>query len=140
GLILDEWGTWHPPTPGRNPAFLWQQNTLRDALVAALTLNIFNRHADKVVMANIAQAVNVLQAMLLTQNGKVIRTPTYHVYDLYKNHQGARSVRVETGSSLCASASLQGSTMSLTVVYQKIGLPAATELNIRGASAILDRH
>src|SRR5204863_4942092 len=75
-LIVDEWGTWHPPTPGRNPAFLWQQNTLRDALVAAITLNIFNRHADKIAMANIAQTLNVLQALLLTEKGKVIRTPT----------------------------------------------------------------
>ena len=65
GLILDEWGTWHPPTPGRDPCHLWQQNTLRDALVAAITLDTFNRHADKAVMANIAQAVNVLQALVI---------------------------------------------------------------------------
>jgi alpha-N-arabinofuranosidase len=93
GLIVDEWGTWHQPTPGRNPRFLWQQNTLRDALVAALTLDIFNRHADKVVMANIAQTVNVLQALLLTENGQTVTTPTYHVFDLYQTHQGAQAVR-----------------------------------------------
>lgn len=93
GLIIDEWGTWHRPVPGRNPRFLWQQNTLRDALVAALTLDIFNRHADKVVMANIAQTVNVLQALILTENGKTITTPTYHVFDLYKGHQGGQSLR-----------------------------------------------
>ena len=93
GLIIDEWGTWHRPVPGRNPRFLWQQNTLRDALVAALTLDIFNRHADKVVMANIAQTVNVLQALVLTENGKTITTPTYHVFDLYQTHQGAQALR-----------------------------------------------
>jgi len=64
GLIVDEWGTWHPPAPGQEPQFLWQQNTLRDALVAALSLDIFNRHADKVIMGNIAQTINVLQAMI----------------------------------------------------------------------------
>ena len=62
GLVIDEWGTWHLPTHGRNPAFLWQQNTLRDALVAAITLDAFNRHADKLAMCNIAQVANVLQA------------------------------------------------------------------------------
>jgi alpha-L-arabinofuranosidase len=140
GLIIDEWGTWHPPTPGRNPAFLWQQNTLRDAMVAAITLNIFNRHADKVVMANIAQALNVLQALLLTENGKVIRTPTYHVYDLYKNHQGGRSVRVESSASLDASASVKGTTMTLTAANQKIRRPVEVQLSINGASAILVRE
>jgi alpha-L-arabinofuranosidase len=101
GLIVDEWGTWHPPTPGMNPAFLWQQNTLRDALVAALTLDIFNRHADKVVMSNIAQTINVLQALLLTEGEKMIKTPTYHVYHLYKPHQDGKAVRL-----LCDSAEL----------------------------------
>ena len=76
GLIVDEWGTWHPVEEGTNPRFLYQQNTLRDALVAATTLDIFNRHADKVVMANIAQTVNVLQAMVLTEGEKMLVTPT----------------------------------------------------------------
>ena len=140
GLIIDEWGTWHPPTAGRNPAFLWQQNTLRDALVAAITLNIFNRHADKVAMANIAQAVNVLQALLLTENGRVIRTPTYHVYDLYKNHQGARSMRVESTSDLNVSASLKNTTLTLTAVNSKIARPMEVQINLKGASAILVRQ
>lgn len=94
GLIVDEWGTWHPATPGHNPKFLWQQNTMRDALVAALSLDIFNRHADKVVMTNIAQTINVLQALLLTDGDKMVRTPTYHVYDLYKEHQDGQSLRL----------------------------------------------
>jgi alpha-N-arabinofuranosidase len=139
-LVIDEWGTWHPPTPGRNPAFLWQQNTLRDALVAAITLNIFNRHADKVAMANIAQTLNVLQALLLTENGKVVRTSTYHVYDLYKNHQGARSIRVESSSDLNVSASIKNTTLTLTAVNTKIARPLESQINLRGASAILVRQ
>jgi alpha-N-arabinofuranosidase len=94
GLVIDEWGTWHLPTPGRNPAFLWQQNTLRDALVAAITLDTFNRHADKLAMCNIAQVANVLQAMILTEREGLVLTPTYHLFDLYQHHQGARSLRV----------------------------------------------
>lgn len=94
GLIIDEWGTWHPVEEGTNPAFLYQQNTLRDAIVAASTLDIFNRHADKVVMANIAQMVNVLQAVILTEGEKMLITPTGHVYEMYAPHQGAQSLRL----------------------------------------------
>lgn len=83
GLYVDEWGTWYGPTPGTNHAHLEQQNTLRDALVAAVTFNTFHRHAERVRMANIAQAVNVLQAMLLTDGAKMVRTPTYHAFALY---------------------------------------------------------
>ena len=89
GLIVDEWGTWHDVEPGTNPGFLYQQNTMRDAIVAAINLNIFNAHSDRVYMANIAQAVNVLQAVLLTEGAKTIKTPTFHVFDLYKAHQDA---------------------------------------------------
>ncbi|WP_028551569.1 alpha-N-arabinofuranosidase [Paenibacillus sp. UNC451MF] len=89
GIIVDEWGTWFDPEPGTNPGFLYQQNTLRDALVAGVTLNIFNNHCDRVHMANIAQTVNVLQAMILTEGSSMIKTPSYHVFDLYKDHQGA---------------------------------------------------
>ncbi len=96
GLVVDEWGTWHPVEPGTNPAFLYQQNSLRDALVAATTLDIFNRHADKVVMANIAQVVNVLQAMVLTEPGspRILVTPTGYVYEMYAQHKNGMSVRV----------------------------------------------
>jgi alpha-N-arabinofuranosidase len=96
GLIIDEWGTWQPAAPGRNPGHLWQQNTIRDALVAALTLDIFNRHADKVVMANIAQVINVLQAMILTDGDRMLLTPTYHVYNMYQSHQGGQSLRTSS--------------------------------------------
>jgi alpha-N-arabinofuranosidase len=95
GLVVDEWGTWYEVEPGQNPGFLYQQNTLRDALVAAINLDIFNRHADRVTMANIAQTVNVLQAMILTDRDKVVLTPSYHVFEMYKVHQGATLVPVE---------------------------------------------
>ncbi|WP_423216347.1 alpha-N-arabinofuranosidase [Streptococcus equinus] len=89
GLIVDEWGSWLAVEPGTNPGFLYQQNTIRDAMVAALTLNIFHKHAERVHMANIAQTVNVLQAMILTEGDKMVKTPSYHVFDLYKVHQDA---------------------------------------------------
>ena len=89
GLIVDEWGSWLAVEPGTTPGFLYQQNTIRDAMVAALTLNIFHKHADRVHMANIAQTVNVLQAMILTEGDKMVKTPSYHVFDLYKVHQDA---------------------------------------------------
>ena len=92
GLIVDEWGTWFDVEPGTNPGFLYQQNTMRDAVVAAMYLNIFNRHCDRVRMANIAQVVNVLQAVILTEGEKLLKTPTYHVFDLFKEHQGAELV------------------------------------------------
>lgn len=94
GLIVDEWGTWHPVEKGTNPAFLYQQNTIRDALVAANTLDIFNRHADKVVMSNIAQTINVLQSMILTEGERMLVTPTGYVYELYAPHQGAQALRM----------------------------------------------
>ncbi len=89
GLIVDEWGCWFDVEEGTNPGFLYQQNSMRDAIVAAINLNIFNRHSDRVHMANIAQAVNVLQAIVLTEGMKTIKTPTYHVFDLFKEHQEA---------------------------------------------------
>lgn len=88
-LVVDEWGAWHDVEPGTNPGFLYQQNTLRDALVAGVTLNVFNNHCDRVKMANIAQTINVLQSMILTDKESMIVTPTYHVFDLYKVHQDA---------------------------------------------------
>ncbi|MCE5250320.1 alpha-N-arabinofuranosidase [bacterium] len=89
GLIVDEWGTWYAVEPGTNPGFLYQQNTLRDALAAGVMLNIFNEHCDRVRMANIAQTVNVLQAMVLTDGAKMLLTPTYHVFEMYSVHQDA---------------------------------------------------
>ncbi len=88
-IIVDEWGTWHQVDEGTNPGFLFQQNTMRDAIVAAVTLNIFNSHSQRVKMANLAQMVNVLQSVILTKEAQMILTPTYHVFDLFKGHQDA---------------------------------------------------
>lgn len=88
-LIMGEWGTWHEQEEGSTPGFLYQQNTIRDALVAAMQLNIFNARADRIKMANIAQTVNVLQAMILTRGAEMILTPTYHVFDFYTVHHDA---------------------------------------------------
>ncbi len=93
-LVVDEWGVWLQPAPGTNPGFLIQQNSLRDAIIAALNLNIFARHADRVRMTNIAQMVNVLQAMILTDKEKMLLTPTYYVYKMYLPFQDARFVPV----------------------------------------------
>jgi len=97
-LYYDEWGAWHPVEKGKPNGGLYQQNTIRDACVAALSLDIFHNNADKVYMANIAQVVNVLQAVLLVEDDKVIKTPTYHVFDLYRPHKGATAVRVLSAS------------------------------------------
>ena len=93
-LVVDEWGAWYAPLPGSNPGFLVQQNSLRDAVLAALNINIFARHADRVRMANIAQMVNVLQAMILTDKEKMVLTPTYHVFRMYVPFQDATFVPV----------------------------------------------
>ncbi len=87
GLIVDEWGTWHRVEEGTNPGFLYQQSSMRDAMVAGLTLNIFNKHSDRVHMANIAQTVNVLQSVALTDGEEMVLTPTYFVFKMYKDHQ-----------------------------------------------------
>ncbi|MFN7925555.1 MAG: alpha-L-arabinofuranosidase C-terminal domain-containing protein [Bryobacteraceae bacterium] len=97
-LGVDEWGTWYDPEPGTNPGFLQQQNTLRDAVIAAINFNIFVKYAERVKIANIAQMVNVLQAMIFTRDDKMVLTPTYHVFDLYKVYQDATSLPIELQS------------------------------------------
>ncbi|MDB4582883.1 alpha-N-arabinofuranosidase [Draconibacterium sp.] len=89
GLIVDEWGNWHDVEPGTNPGFLYQQNTLRDAMVASLNLDLFNKYARRVKMANIAQTVNVLQAMILTKDDQIVKTPSFYVFKMYKVHHDA---------------------------------------------------
>ena len=89
GMMIDEWGIWTDVEPGTNPGFLYQQNTMRDALVAGINLNIFNKHSDRVKMACIAQLINVLQSVMLTDGEKMIKTPTYYVFHMYRHHQGA---------------------------------------------------
>jgi alpha-N-arabinofuranosidase len=95
GMVVDEWGIWTDVEPGTNPGFLYQQNTLRDAILAAINLHIFQAHADRVTMANIAQMINVLQAMILTDKEKILLTPTYHVFEMFKVHQGATSLAMQ---------------------------------------------
>lgn len=98
-LLLDEWGTWFDVEPGTNPGHLYQQNTMRDAMVAAMSLNIFHRHTDRLKMANIAQIVNVLQAMILTKGNEMVLTPTYHVFRMYNVHQNAQYVPTECNAA-----------------------------------------
>lgn len=99
-LIVDEWGNWFDVEPGTNPGFLYQQNTLRDALVAGVNLNIFNNHCDRVQMANIAQAINVLQAVILTEGSKMVLTPTYHVFKMFAVHQDAQLLETDVERAL----------------------------------------
>lgn len=97
---VDEWGAWYDVEPGSNPGFLYQQVTLRDALLCAATMNIFHKHSDRIRMANIAQMVNVLQSLILTKDEKMVLTPTYYVYDMFKVHQDAQNLPVEINSPL----------------------------------------
>jgi alpha-L-arabinofuranosidase len=113
-LIVDEWGTWYDVEPGTNRGALYQQNTLRDALVAAINLNLFNQHAERVRMAASAQAINVLQALILTDQEKMVLTPTYHVFEMYRVHHDATLIPLEMhapqyGSGADALPSIQAS-------------------------------
>lgn len=94
-LVVDEWGGWYDSEPNSKGAILYQQNTMRDAMIAGLTLNIFNNHADRVRMANLAQCINVLQAVILTKEEKMILTPTYHVMEMYNVHQDAMQLPLQ---------------------------------------------
>lgn len=94
-MVVDEWGGWYNVEPGTNPGFLYQQNTMRDAMIAGVTLNIFNNHSDRVRMANLAQTINVLQSVILTNEEKMILTPTYHVMEMYNVHQDAKYLPVK---------------------------------------------
>lgn len=97
-LIVDEWGGWYEVEEGTNPGFLYQQNTMRDAMIAGTTLNIFNNKSERVKMANLAQTVNVLQAVILTKKEKMLLTPTYHVMHMYKVHHDAKLIPVKYNS------------------------------------------
>jgi alpha-N-arabinofuranosidase len=144
GLIIDEWGTWYEVEKGTNPGFLYQQNTLRDALVAGLSLNIFNNHCDRVRMANLAQTINVLQALILTEGEKLVLTPTYHVFDLYKVHQDATLLPTDVACDtfvyrgkkyplLSVSASKDASgTIHVSVCNLHPGKAASLECEVRG--------
>jgi len=143
-LIVGEWGAWHDVEPGTNPGFLYQQNTLRDAVVAAYNLNLFNNHADRVRGANIAQMVNVLQAMILTRGDAMILTPTYHVFEMFTPHHDATllPISLEEGSytlgdesvpAVSASASRDSAgTIHLTLVNLDPNEPRTIAAEFRG--------
>jgi alpha-N-arabinofuranosidase len=122
-LVVDEWGAWYAPLPGSNPGFLVQQNSLRDAVLASLNLNIFARHADRVRMANIAQMVNVLQAMILTNKEKLVLTPTYHVFRMYVPFQDATFVPIAFDAG--------------TYKYGEVSLPRVDAIAAKDASGRL---
>jgi len=145
GLIVDEWGIWTDVEPGTNPAFLYQQNSLRDAIVAALHFQFFHEHADRIDMANIAQTVNVLQAMILTHGPKMLRTPTYWVFEMYKVHQGAKTVplSIESGEytlgeesvprvSATASRNVQSEVLNLSLVNLDPNNEASIQASLEG--------
>lgn len=121
GLVVDEWGTWYDVEPGTNPGFLYQQNTLRDALVAALNFHIFHRHADRISMANIAQTVNVLQAMVLTDGPRLLVTPTYHVFEMFKAHQGGTFVPLDLAGPTTGSAGVEIPALSASATRDAAG-------------------
>ena len=141
GLMVDEWGVWDRMIPEEERKYgrLWQQNTMRSAVAAALGLNVFHRQADKLVMCNIAQIVNVLHSMLLTDEGRCIRTPSYWAFDLAKPHRGKTSVRVENGDSaplgLSVSASRREQELALTCVNPKHDATLRVTCTLAGGSA-----
>lgn len=139
-LVVDEWGGWYDVEPGTNPGFLYQQNTMRDAMIAGATLNIFHNHCDRVRMANLAQTINVLQAVILTNEEKMILTPTYHVMEMYNVHQDAKMVPLtikcndyvfgkEKLPAISASAS-KDSTGAMHISLVNIDAKATQEVNI----------
>ena len=142
GLIVDEWGCWYDVEEGTNPGFLYQQNTMRDAIVAAINLNLFNSKTDRVIMANLAQAVNVLQALILTEGEKMVKTPTYHVFDLFKSHQGGNyvysycdDVTVENVPMISQSASIKDGKLTITLANCSLEDEAEITCRIDGFEA-----
>jgi len=116
GMMIDEWGIWTDVEPGTNPGFLYQQNTMRDALVAGMNLNIFNKHSDRVKLACIAQMINVLQSVMLTDGEKMIKTPTYYVFKMFRHHQGATLL----GSDLINNGTVGAGKNELPKVFESV--------------------
>jgi len=143
-MVVDEWGGWYDVEPGTNPGFLYQQNTMRDAMIAGVTLNTFNNHADRVRMANLAQTVNVLQAVILTNEEKMLLTPTYHVMEMYNVHQDAKLIPITVTSgdysfgneklkAVSASASKDSTgTIHISLVNIDLKNPADVSINLQG--------
>lgn len=145
GLIVDEWGTWFDVEPGTNPGFLYQQNTMRDAFVAALNFNLFHHHCDRVQMTNIAQTINVLQAMVLTDGARMTLTPTYHVFEMFKGHQDATYLPIHLTSddykvgdnaipAISASASQKDGKILLSLAHANPASETTIEVDVRGAN------
>jgi alpha-N-arabinofuranosidase len=150
-LVVDEWGAWYKPGSEVNPThLLGQQSTMRDAILAGLTLDTFNRHADKVAMANVAQLINCLHSLFLAHEDKFIFTPTFHVFEMFVPHMGGTAVRTIFSApevnytrvdkpaefwGLSGSASIKDKQLTLTVTNPHLGEPRETEIAVRGARA-----
>lgn len=148
GLFVDEWGTWYDPAPGRNPAFLFQQNTMRDAVVAAIHFDVFHHHADRVRMSSISQMVNVLQAMILTDKERIVLTPTYYVFQMHVPFQDATSLPTRTNTPEYALGELTQPAVRASAARAKDGQlylalvnldpnrPARVKMVVKGAVAV----
>lgn len=151
GLVCDEWGTWWSAEEGTNPGFLFQQNTVRDALVAGVHFDIFHRHAQRLTMANIAQTVNVLQAMILTDGEQMVLTPTYHVFEMNKGHQDAQqlvthlletpsqTVRSQEFPLVSMSASTKDGNALLSLTHMSTDEDCTVSIDLRGRGASVAR-
>lgn len=129
-MVVDEWGGWYDVEPGTNGSFLYQQNTMRDAMIAGVTLNIFNNHCDRVRMANLAQTINVLQAVILTDEEKMILTPTYHVMEMYNVHQDATMLPVSLTSNDYVLGEEKLKAVSVSASKDKSGVTHISLVNI----------
>jgi alpha-N-arabinofuranosidase len=134
-LAVDEWGGWYDVVEGTNGAFLFQQNTMRDAMIAGSTLNIFNNHCDRVKMANLAQCINVLQAVILTKEEKMVLTPTYHVMEMYNVHQNALMIPVTLTTNTYASGGQRLNALSASASTAKDGITHISITNIDAHTA-----
>ena len=134
-LVVDEWGAWHLPEPGTNPGFLFQQNTMRDAIVAAVNLNIFNKYSERVTMANLAQMVNVIQSVVLTKGPEMVLTPTYHVFDLYKGHQDATRIESHVQQDLVGTEETQVPALHASASVDAQGTVHVTVANLCATEA-----
>ncbi len=145
-MAVDEWGIWVDNVPGTNPGFLYQQNTMRSALCAALMLHIFHKYADRIRIANLAQTINVLQAIILTEGSRMIKTPTYYVFDLYKGHQDGCVIPFgwERGPEITRkglpqvdlSASVKEDTLTVSLVNLSADKQAGVEIELSGGKPV----
>jgi alpha-N-arabinofuranosidase len=135
-LVIDEWGIWTDVEPGTRQAFLFQQNSLRDALIAASTLNIFNNHCQRVKMANLAQTVNVLQSLILTDKEKMLLTPTYYVFDLFQSHQDAEWMPIQFSSPGYVFGNDSISAINASASRDSLGVVHITVVNLDPGLAI----